>query len=113
MTVPADVAVTGLSELAVRARTDAGQVKHGPPGPGRSLAQILRANVLTRFNAILGARPHAAVTVMPQASPGWTATTAAEGLPAGTLASPAGGVATERADGACAARSASRRGPVT
>jgi len=42
MTVPADVAVTGLSELAVRARTDAGQVKHGPPGPGRSLAQILR-----------------------------------------------------------------------
>jgi cation-transporting P-type ATPase E len=25
-----------------------------PPAPGRSLAQILRANVLTRFNAILG-----------------------------------------------------------
>jgi cation-transporting P-type ATPase E len=55
MTAPADTAVTGLTELAVRARTDAGQVNTVPPAPGRSLPQILRANVLTRFNAILGA----------------------------------------------------------
>jgi hypothetical protein len=34
MTVPADVAVTGLSELAVRARTDAGQVNTVPQAPG-------------------------------------------------------------------------------
>jgi hypothetical protein len=32
MTVPPDVAVTGLTELAVRARTDAGQVNTIPPG---------------------------------------------------------------------------------
>jgi cation-transporting ATPase E len=55
MTAPADAAVTGLTELAVRARTDAGQVNTVLPAPGRSLPQILRANVLTRFNAILGA----------------------------------------------------------
>lgn len=55
MTAPADAAVTGLTELAVRARTDAGQVNAVPPAPGRGLSQILRANVLTRFNAILGA----------------------------------------------------------
>ncbi len=54
MIVPTDIA-TGLSQLAVRARVDAGQVNTVPPLPGRSLGQILRANVLTRFNAILGA----------------------------------------------------------
>jgi magnesium-transporting ATPase (P-type) len=32
----------------------AGQVNTAPPGPGRTVGQILRANVLTRFNAILG-----------------------------------------------------------
>ncbi|MGH3176375.1 MAG: HAD-IC family P-type ATPase, partial [Streptosporangiaceae bacterium] len=55
MTAPPGAALTGLTELAVRARIDAGQVNSVPPAPGRSLAQILRANVLTRFNAILGA----------------------------------------------------------
>ena len=55
MTVSPDVATGGLTELAVRARVDVGQVNTIPPAPGRSLAQILRANVLTRFNAILGA----------------------------------------------------------
>jgi hypothetical protein len=60
MTAPPGAALTGLTELAVRARVDAGQVNSVPPAPGRSLAQILRANVLTRFNAILGARPRAA-----------------------------------------------------
>jgi hypothetical protein len=38
MTVPLDVATGGLTELAVRARVDAGQVKTVPPAPGRSLA---------------------------------------------------------------------------
>ena len=55
MTAPPGAALTGLTELAVRARVDAGQVNSVPPAPGRSLTQILRANVLTRFNAILGA----------------------------------------------------------
>ena len=55
MTVSPDVATGGLTELAVRTRVDAGQVNTISPAPGRSLAQILRANVLTRFNAILGA----------------------------------------------------------
>ena len=54
MTISPDVATGGLTELAVRARVDAGHVNTIPPAPGRSLAQILRANVLTRFNAILG-----------------------------------------------------------
>ena len=53
MIVPTDIA-TGLRQLAVRARVDAGQVNTARPVPGRSLGQILRANVLTRFNAILG-----------------------------------------------------------
>src|SRR6266568_4260620 len=54
MIVPPDAAVAGLSDLAVQTRVDAGQVNVVPPAPGRSLSQILRANVLTRFNAILG-----------------------------------------------------------
>jgi cation-transporting ATPase E len=33
----------------------AGEVNTAPPSPGRTIGQILRANVLTRFNAILGA----------------------------------------------------------
>jgi cation-transporting ATPase E len=32
----------------------AGEVNTPPPAPGRTIAHILRANVLTRFNAILG-----------------------------------------------------------
>ena len=54
MIVPPDAAATGLSDLAVQTRVDAGQVNTVLPAPGRSLGQILRANVLTRFNAILG-----------------------------------------------------------
>ncbi|HET9972228.1 MAG TPA: hypothetical protein VFQ68_28605 [Streptosporangiaceae bacterium] len=59
--MPPDVAVTGLTELAVRARTDAGQVNRAPPVPGRSLLQFLRANVLTRFNAMALQLPPAPV----------------------------------------------------
>ena len=47
-------AAAGLDRAAVRARVAAGQVNTAPPGPGRTVGQILRANVLTRFNAILG-----------------------------------------------------------
>jgi cation-transporting ATPase E len=48
-------AVTGLDQAEVRARMQAGLVNAAPPMPGRTVGQILRANVLTRFNAILGA----------------------------------------------------------
>ena len=48
------LAGTGLDQAAVQARLRAGQVNATPPAPGRTLGQILRANVCTRFNAILG-----------------------------------------------------------
>jgi len=48
-------AAAGLDCAAVGARVAAGQVNTAPPVPGRTAGQILRANVLTRFNAILGA----------------------------------------------------------
>jgi len=48
-------AASGLSQAAVRARVLAGKVNTSPPAPGRTVSQILRANVFTRFNAILGA----------------------------------------------------------
>ncbi len=51
---PADVAATGLSLAEVRARVLAGQVNLAPPAAGRTVRQILRANLFTRFNAILG-----------------------------------------------------------
>ena len=47
-------ALAGLDSEAVLARVQAGQVNTAPPMPGRTVGQILRANVLTRFNAILG-----------------------------------------------------------
>jgi len=47
-------ALTGLDAAAVAARVSEGLVNTAPPSPGRSVAQILRANVCTRFNAILG-----------------------------------------------------------
>src|SRR5665213_2851156 len=46
--------LTGLTVSEVRARVLAGQVNVAPPLPGRTVGQILRANVFTRFNAILG-----------------------------------------------------------
>ncbi len=44
----------GLDQAAVRERVEAGQVNKAPPEPGRSVGEIVRANVCTRFNAILG-----------------------------------------------------------
>ena len=49
----ADV-MRGLSPAQVQARVLAGQVNTSPPAPGRTVGQILRANLFTRFNAILG-----------------------------------------------------------
>jgi cation-transporting ATPase E len=49
------VLAPGLTRTQVRERVLAGQVNTVPPAPGRTIGQILRANVLTRFNAILGA----------------------------------------------------------
>jgi len=45
---------TGLDQAAVAERMANGQVNKAPPEPGRTVAEILRANVCTRFNAILG-----------------------------------------------------------
>lgn len=47
-------ASVGLGPEQVEARVAAGQVNSSPPSPGRTIGEILRANVLTRFNAILG-----------------------------------------------------------
>lgn len=45
----------GLSSAEVRARIERGETNGGAQPTSRSVAEILRANVLTRFNAILGA----------------------------------------------------------
>jgi cation-transporting ATPase E len=50
-----DAMARGLTQRDVAARVAVGAVNTGPSGGGRSVAQILRANLLTRFNAILGA----------------------------------------------------------
>jgi cation-transporting ATPase E len=47
-------APNGLDQAAVAERVKAGLVNEAPSAAGRSFAQILRANVCTRFNAILG-----------------------------------------------------------
>ena len=46
--------LAGLDDAAVRARIDRGEVNEVPAAPSRTVVQILRANILTRFNAILG-----------------------------------------------------------
>ena len=47
-------APVGLSDAEVAARVADGRVNHAPGGTSRSLWTIVRANVFTRFNAILG-----------------------------------------------------------
>ncbi|MFF0160092.1 cation-translocating P-type ATPase [Streptomyces sp. NPDC005263] len=47
-------AVTGLSTAEVAERVARGQVNDVPVRSSRSLSEIVRANVLTRFNAIIG-----------------------------------------------------------
>ena len=51
----ADLAVTGLSSAQVADRVRSGQVNDPGRQPTRTVSQILRANIVTRFNAILGA----------------------------------------------------------
>jgi cation-transporting P-type ATPase E len=55
--VPGQVAATttGLSAAEVEQRVAAGQVNTTPARDTRTVGQILRANVLTRFNALIGA----------------------------------------------------------
>jgi cation-transporting ATPase E len=58
MTVPAPSPASihlGLSRAEVAQREAAGQVNAVPTGPSRTVAQIIRANVFTLFNLILGA----------------------------------------------------------
>ena len=54
MTSVPTVAATGLTKAEVRERRARGQVNVVDADPSRSVEEILRANVLTRFNAILG-----------------------------------------------------------
>jgi cation-transporting ATPase E len=49
------VAPPGLSSAEVESRCAAGLANVGLAAPSRTLAQIVRANALTRFNALLGA----------------------------------------------------------
>jgi cation-transporting P-type ATPase E len=51
----ADRPVTGLTAAQVREHVAAGQVNRAAERPSRTVGQILRANILTRFNALLGA----------------------------------------------------------
>lgn len=44
----------GLSAAEVRERLERGDFNDVPVGPTRTVAQIVRASVLTRFNALLG-----------------------------------------------------------
>src|SRR4051795_7023808 len=44
----------GLTEAQVAQRIEAGQCNDVPRAPTRTIDQIIRANVFTRFNAILG-----------------------------------------------------------
>ena len=58
-------ASVGLSEGQVRERVRAGKANGVQPTTGRTVGQIVRANVLTRFNAILGSLFVVAVVVGP------------------------------------------------
>src|SRR5437870_220345 len=51
---PDTSAVTGLSAAEVEARVERGEVNAQAQSPNRTVGHIVRANVFTRFNAILG-----------------------------------------------------------
>lgn len=58
MTQPQQLAqapVRGLTAAEVQQRVDAGLVNRTAERPSRTLGEILRANIFTRFNALLGA----------------------------------------------------------
>lgn len=48
-----DAAASGLTRAQVEQRIQAGQANRAPDGPSRSAADIVRANIVTRFNIIL------------------------------------------------------------
>ncbi|WP_328362470.1 cation-translocating P-type ATPase [Streptomyces sp. NBC_00445] len=52
--IPTDVAVTGLTAAEVAERVARGEVNDVPVRSSRSTVDIVRANVFTRFNAIIG-----------------------------------------------------------
>jgi cation-transporting P-type ATPase E len=54
-TEPADAAAIGLTGAEVADRVARGLANDVPAAPSRTVAEIVRANVLTRFNALLGA----------------------------------------------------------
>ncbi len=62
---PAVEADRGLSAAEVAARVADGRTNDVPAAPTRTVAQIVRANVFTRFNAILGAMLAVIVVVGP------------------------------------------------
>src|SRR3954454_1902828 len=51
---PPVTGLDGLTEAQVAQRIEAGQCNDVPRAPTRTIDQIIRANVFTRFNAILG-----------------------------------------------------------
>ncbi|MGE5460856.1 MAG: cation-translocating P-type ATPase [Solirubrobacterales bacterium] len=53
-TEPTHAEITGLTRTEVAERVAAGKVNDVPAVPSRTVSQIVRANVLTRFNALLG-----------------------------------------------------------
>jgi cation-transporting P-type ATPase E len=55
MTPELDVPERGLSDQEVRQRVQAGLVNEVAHGPSRTVGEIVRANVATRFNVLLGA----------------------------------------------------------
>jgi cation-transporting ATPase E len=55
----------GLTEAEVRERVARGEVNDVPAAPSRTVGEIVRANVLTRFNALLGALLVVILTVGP------------------------------------------------
>ena len=52
---PDEAAAAGLTEEEAAERLAAGRGNTAPPGTSRSVVDIVRANVFTRFNALLGA----------------------------------------------------------
>src|SRR5436190_5897250 len=57
--------LVGLTGAEVEAQTAAGRVNRTATRPSRTVGQIVRANVFTRFNAILGALLAVIVVVGP------------------------------------------------
>jgi cation-transporting ATPase E len=51
---PSRARIDGLTQAEVAERIARGQVNDVPAAPSRTVAQIVRANVFTRFNALLG-----------------------------------------------------------